>query len=223
MTTPAFIRLVAASGIAAVGLQAMAANDPAPDRIAGGHEWVFTALLDGKPIGEHRFSIDTRGDERELKSDARFDVKFLGFNAYRYRHKATEHWRGDCLEKISTSTDDNGKPFTVKGERSGDTLQVKLNSGAESLPGCVMSFAYWNPAILKQTKLLNAQTGKLESVRIARAGTTPVEVRGKTVQAVQWRITGPESPIDLLLSPEGDWIGLDSTVSGNRRLTYRLP
>ena len=213
----------AALALAFAALHANAATDLAPEHVADGREWVFTALLDGKPIGEHRFSVKASGDERQLTSDARFDVKFLGFSAYRYRHQATEHWRGDCLDRISANTDDNGKPFTVKGERSGDALQVKASAGAETLPGCVMSFAYWNPAILKQTKLLNAQTGKLEPVRIARVGTTPVEVRGKTVQAVAWHISGPDSPIDVLLSPEGEWIGLDSTVAGNRRLTYRLP
>ena len=223
MNASRLARLTAAFALAAASLNAIAATELAPEARAVGREWVFTALLDGKPIGEHRFSVKAQGDDRQLTSEARFDVKFFGFTAYRYRHQATEHWRGDCLDRITASTDDNGKPFTVKGERSGDALQVKANVGAESLPGCVMSFAYWNPAILKQTKLLNAQTGKLEPVRIARGGTTPVAVRGKTVQAVAWQITGPDSPIDVLLSPEGEWIGLDSTVSGNRRLTYRLP
>ena len=36
------------------------------------------------------------------------------------------------------------------------------------------------------------------------------------------RLTGPEQPIDLWYAASGAWIGLDSTVTGGRKLTYRL-
>ena len=52
-------------------------------------EWNFRALLDGKPISQHRFSvtayagakagaIGALGDERRVISEASFAVKFLG-------------------------------------------------------------------------------------------------------------------------------------------------
>ena len=62
---------------------------------AGATEWNFRALLDDKPIGTHRFSVVTQGDERQVVSEASFKVRFLGFTAYHYRHQATEQWRGD--------------------------------------------------------------------------------------------------------------------------------
>ena len=86
-----------------------------------------------------------------------------------------------------------------------------------------MSFAYWNPAIQAQTQLLNAQTGKLESVRILRLAAGSIEARGQVVAASGFRITGPAHPIDVWYSAEGDWIGLDSVVGGGKTLSYRLP
>jgi hypothetical protein len=177
---------------------------------SGETDWNFRALLDGKPIGSHRFSLSPGpGDERTLVSEADFAVKILGLTAYRYHHRATEHWRGDSLTDISASTDDDGKVTTV-------------HLGPEALSAGAMSFAYWNPKIQTRTRLLNAQTGRFENVQISRVGAGTLSVRGVPVPAVRWRITGAKQPIDVWYSDQGEWIGLDSVVDGAHKLSYRL-
>jgi hypothetical protein len=190
----------------------------------------FTVFLDGKPIGEHRFVVSGPAEAREVLSDARFTVKLLGLTVYRYRHQATERWRGDCLDSLSATTDDDGSMSRVRTEPAGEGLSVTaaVGAGAGSAPmvralsGCVMSFAYWNPAMRHQSRLLNAQTGKAETVRVSRLGDGPIEVRGQPVAATRWRIEGPPQPIDVWYSAQGEWVGLDSTLEGGRQLTYRL-
>ena len=198
----------AAIGLAMACITAAAASDPLAPPTG---EWTFRALLDGKPIGQHRFSVSGEGDERQVVSEADFAVKFLGITAYRYRHKATEQWRDNCLTALNSTTDDDGTPRSVHADQNDATLK-----------GCVMSFAYWNPAIQTQTRLLNAQTGKLESVQVRRIGSGSVEVRGKPVEATEFRITGAANPIAIWYSARGEWLGLDSTVAGGRKLSYRL-
>ncbi|MBB1602050.1 DUF6134 family protein [Variovorax sp. UMC13] len=203
-------------GLCAVGGSALAAESN------------FAAFLDGKPIGEHRFVVGGPAEAREVLSDARFNVKLLGLTVYRYRHQATERWRGDCLDSLSASTDDDGTLSRVRTEPAGEGLSVLTETGvgtapvARSLPGCVMSFAYWNPAMRSQSRLLNAQTGKAEAVRVSRIGSAPIEVRGRSLTATRWRIEGPPQPIDVWYSAQGEWVGLDSTLEGGRLLTYRL-
>lgn len=201
-------------GLCAVGGSALAAESN------------FAAFLDGKPIGEHRFVVGGSAEAREVLSDARFNVKLLGLTVYRYRHQAAERWRGDCLDSLSASTDDDGTLSRVRTEPSGAGLSVTAETGPAQavrvLPGCVMSFAYWNPAMRSQTRLLNAQTGKAETVRVSRVGSGPIEVRGQPVTATRWRIEGPPQPIDVWYSAEGEWVGLDSTLEGGRLLSYRL-
>lgn len=192
------------------GVAAIAANAEALAAPTG--EWNFRALLDGTPIGQHRFSVTGEGEERKVVSEANFAVKFLGITAYRYQHKATEQWRDNCLTALNSTTVDDGKPESVR---------VAQNDAA--LRGCVMSFAYWNPAIQDQTRLLNAQNGKLEAVQVKRMGNGPIEVRGKPVEATEFRITGAANPITVWYSQRGEWVGLDSTVAGGRKLSYRLP
>lgn len=198
----------AAIGLALCGAALAASAEPAA---APTGEWNFRASLDGKPIGQHRFSVSGEGEERKVVSEANFTVKFLGITAYRYQHKATEQWRDNCLTALESNTDDDGKPERVRTDRNDAVLK-----------GCVMSFAYWNPAIQSQRRLFNAQTGKLETVQVKRIGAGSVEVRGKPVEAIEFRITGPANPIVVWYSAQGEWVGLDSTVAGGRKLSYRL-
>jgi Family of unknown function (DUF6134) len=211
-------RLLLASAAALV----VWAASPARAELPPGGSWNFRVLLDGKPIGTHRFTLTSEGGQRVLKSVAAFDVKLLGFTAYRYRHEATEQWQGDCLAALTAKTDDDGKALTVKAQREGESLDLQGPKGKQRLDGCVMSFAYWLPAMLKQSQLLNAQTGEYEKVKIEPLGDDKVEAQGKTVAAKHYRITGPEQPVELWYGADGDWLALESSVSGGKRkLTYR--
>ena len=186
--------------------------------------YAFQALLDGKPIGEHRFTVVTDGASRLVTSEADFKVTLLGFTAYRYHHHAQEQWAGDCLTSLTSSTDDDGKAASVRLVRRGDVDEITTGQGHSSVDGCLMTYAYWNPAMLSQSRLLNPQTGKVDAVKVERVGAGRVLVRGAEVEAVDWRVSGGESPIDVWVASSGEWVGLDSVVAGGKhRLSYRLP
>jgi len=212
---------LAAALLATLGGVAQAADEaPRP----GTRSWPFKAFLDDKPIGEHRFTVVTDGATRKVTSEADFAVKLFGFTAFRYHHHAEEQWAGECLAGLVSSTDDDGKPASVKLVRQGDANQIATRTGTQSEPGCLMTYAYWNPAMREQKRLLNPQTGKVDAVKVERVGTGRVKVGGQEVAATDWRITGGESPIDVWVSDAGDWVGLDSMVSkGKHKLSYRLP
>ena len=194
--------------------------------------WNFRVFLDDTPIGRHSFALRRDGDESELRSEARFEVKVLFVTAYRYAHQAVERWRGNCLSALTASTDDDGQRQSVEtrggagvpgaGRLEPGRLEVVRREGSQPLSGCVMTYAYWNPDILQQTRLLNAQTGEWDPVRISDAGEERIAVRGVPVSARRYRIAGPKHPIDVWYSAQREWLALESTVAGGRKLKYRI-
>lgn len=184
--------------------------------------WDFQVFLDDDPIGYHRFTLDEERDGQGMKIEARFEVKVLFVTAYRYTHEASELWRGSCLAKLDARTNDDGTRLVTEAVADARRLTVSTARGSASVEGCVMSFAYWNPEILRQSHLLNVQTGEYQAVRIADMGDERIAVRGAPVMAKHYRITGPKNPIDLWYSTQSDWLALESTVSGGRRLRYRI-
>jgi hypothetical protein len=187
---------------------------------ANGREWRFEVLLDDKPVGFHEFRLSDIGQVRELHSEARLRVKFLGLTVYDYAHRSEELWRDGCLQRIDARTDDNGEDFHVRGDVSNGRLQVKNATGAAGLPGCVMTFAYWNPAILQQQRLLNAQTGEYVDVSVQPLGESSPPQSGDP-PAAHYRIRSADVAIDLWYSADHDWLALSSITPEGYRLQYR--
>ncbi|HYP83127.1 DUF6134 family protein [Variovorax sp.] len=185
--------------------------------------WTFTVLLDGEPIGEHRFVVATKADgSRQVISEARFQVRLLGVPVYRYEHRAEETWQGDCLQSLQASTLDGGESTRVDVRTAQGKLDIRTAQGQEQIDGCLMTFAYWNPAMQRQNQLLNVQTGRVERVQLTRAATAQIDVQGRMLSAQRWRLSGVERPLDIWWTTDGQWVGLDATVSGGRKLAYRL-
>ena len=196
-----------------------AASSPAAP--AAGGEWNFRVLLDGKEVGWHRYVVRGDGASTEVESRAQFDVRFLMLNAYSYRHTARERWRGACLDELESRTETNGRVEEAAAVAYDDAVVVDGPSGDARLPGCVMSFAYWDPRILRATRLLNSQTGELLPVSIADRGTERINDAGRTVAATRHRLSAPDLQIDLWYA-DGRWVALEAPTPGGRTLRYEL-
>lgn len=200
--------------IAAMGLAPLASASNTGD-------WIFQVFLDERPIGEQHFRVDRQGEGWRAEIAARFGVDFLFFNVYNYRHENTEVWQDGCLQSLDAETDDNGTRYRLEGERQGDQFRLMINGEETLLPACVMSFAYWNPDILQQSRLLNTQDGRYMPVTITRVGEESIEVLEQSVAAVQYRLDAEELHIDLWYAQDdGRWLKLESLVK-NSRLVFQ--
>lgn len=200
----------------------LAALAPAAATSSTDQEWRFRVLLDEREVGDHVFRVEERGGERRVTSDARFTVKFLFIDAYSYIHQARERWQGDCLTAIEARTDDNGRQLAVRGTRTAGRFEVAADKARAELPACVMSFAYWNPAMLRQARLLNAQTGEFVAVRVEPLGQEALTVRGQPVAAQRYALHAPDFRIDVWYAADRDWVQLESRTEGGRLLRYLI-
>jgi Domain of unknown function (DUF6134) len=190
--------------------------------IAADAEWQFRVLLDGKEIGTHTFTVVQEGTTRSVQSRAEFDVRFLFFTAYSYEHTNAEQWTGNCLASIDARTVTNSKRQEVEGKQTASGFVVRNADGSETLPDCVMTFAYWNPAFLSQSQLLNPQTGEFLSVDVARLPADSLTVRGVRQEAEAYKVTAKDTEVSVWYSRDQEWLALESTARGGRIIRYEL-
>lgn len=184
--------------------------------------WNFSVLLDGSKIGYHTFHVTESSGVKSVRSEARFDVKFLFFNAFKYRHNNSERWRNDCLVEMDSSTNSNGKRFEVSGARTEYGFVVDAGAEANELPECVMTFAYWNPDFLQQPRLLNPQSGEFLDVNVTDLGSQQIDVRGEQVDALAYSVTARKMQLKVWYSQNGEWLALESLAKGGRVIRYEL-
>jgi len=190
--------------------------------VGDGESWRFRVYLDDREIGYHHFHLAANGEIRQLRSVADFEYRLLFVKLFDYEHENRETWTGDCLQRIESHTDANGTRFRLEGQRRPDGFQVDGSAGEQTLPDCVMSFAYWNPAFLRQERLLNSQDGEYLEVEVSQPVAEWLQVRGERRPAVRYRVQAGELSLDLWYSTDDEWLALESEVQGGRTLRYEL-
>jgi hypothetical protein len=189
--------------------------------------WDFAVFLDDQAIGSHRFHLSPNGNSAVLQSEARFDVKVWFVPVFSYWHRNTETWADGCLHSIEATTDNNGETLEVKGKAMDGGFVVGNRDGEADLSGCVMTFAYWNPAILGAERLLNAQTGVYENISVTLEGEEILKIEDRPVATERFRLRAQSGDIILWYSKaERHWVGLSAPAKGQRRLNYlasRIP
>ena len=190
--------------------------------MAAEQEWRFRVYLDETEIGYHDFVLEAADNQLVLQSEASFEYRLLFVKLYGYEHENTETWSGGCLTAIESRTDANGKPFEVSGSLDGDRFVLNGTAGQVELPSCNMSFAYWNPAFLKQQHLINTQNGEVLEIEVSEPERVEIEVRGVLQPALRYRLGAGEMKIELWYSENHEWLALENEARGGRRLRYQL-
>lgn len=183
--------------------------------------WSFDVFVDDRLIGEHTFELKSAEEQLILTTKARFEVKILFFTAFRYDHSNTEIWDDRGLVRIDSVTDSNGDQYRVLGERGREAFSLTTQGGEQALPSEIMTFAYWNPAILEARQLLNSQTGEFLEVDVTEQGVEEIPFAEATIEARRYDLRLEQGPITLWYGKEDQrWTALESVTEGGRRLRY---
>ena len=183
-------------------------------------EILFDVFLGKKRIGEHSFLFAPSSNGIKVQSRASFDYRLFNITLYNYEHFSEEYYDSEnCLEKINSSTLTETKirgsvKQKIAGQRKDNGFLIKGSNEEQLDKNCVMPFAYWNPEILEQTSLLNAQTGKEVDITVREL--PAIEAGAK------YSMEGENLSIEVQYSEKGSWISLQSKVGKGRNLMYVL-
>jgi len=134
----------------------------------------FDVMRKGKDIGEHRFNFSSSAKAYtvNVSTDIVVKVRLIKLTEYSFQYSSVEIWKNGKLQKLSSTTNDDGTPHA-------------LNSGhSASLPASL-----WNVDIVRSKKLLNTIDGTIMSVRGADLGSEMVPTKSSKVLAHHYRLS----------------------------------
>jgi Family of unknown function (DUF6134) len=186
-------------------------------------EWAFDVYLDKSKIGKHTFTFNNNN----LTSRAKFNVKILFINAYKYDHTSKEEWQNDCLSNIDVNTIENKITTKVTGKKAATGFEISDGKTTQTLPECVMTFAYWNPKILTQSKLLNPQNAEYLDTNFEKLANETINVKGKPTEATHYKLKGAlegknKLNIELWYNQNNEWVALKSITPEGYSISYKL-
>lgn len=148
----------------------------------------FDVMRKGKDIGDHSYSFTgTSGDFTvNVVTDIAVKVPLIRMTAYSFKHASVENWQGGKLQKLSSTTNDDGEPH-------------QLSTGSKgALPASL-----WNEDIVHSAQLMNTIDGNIMSIRVADLGTETVKTKRGNVSAHHYRLSGGLAR-DLWYDDEGN-------------------
>ena len=123
----------------------------------------FTIFVDGKPAGECRLTYAVGEDGSETRSgSADVRVKHL-LKTYRYHFDGSEVWKGGRLQRLRSTTDDDGKTYSVDAVTGPTGLRVTANGRISSMRAEAWPTTYWRlpAAELREQPLTLLDTDKI--------------------------------------------------------------
>ena len=90
-----------------------------------------------------------------------------------------------------------------------------------------MTFAYWNPKIIAQSKLLNPQNGEWLDTKFTHLGSETIDVKNKKIEANHYKLDGSlngksKLKIELWYSANNEWLALKSITPEGYTINYKL-
>lgn len=172
----------------------------------------FDVWMDDRPLGSHDYRFSRKGDLLQVDSSARFNLKVLFVNVFRYNHDARELWQGPCLTALNSDTTTNGEQ---------ETLELLF-----SVDECAGTYAYWDRARLERPELTNAQTGKKEQALWSEPDAAPLPKPGKKKNNIpaltgltHYQLTTDSATFLLWYDKQGRCLAMQTTNDG-RTITY---
>ena len=173
----------------------------------------FQVFINDREVGRHEFLIHRKNRQIEVDSSLNIEFKAMGLFKMQYTHRASEIWRDGCLQSLISETKKRGKQINVEAHLIDSGMLVKGSELAQTLNGCVRTFAYWNPQFLSEDYLLNAENGEYVPVKVTSS--TLGNNSGSKVS-----IQGSKVDIQLEYDTAGEWLSLQSELKMGGILRY---
>jgi hypothetical protein len=181
----------------------------------------FAVFVDGKRGGDFHMTIQHSEDGTDtVTAQANVRISYLGgLKVYRYTYRGTETWKAGRLQRFDSSSNDDGKEFTVSGLAAGKGLRLRVNGQDRVVRPDVWLTTYWHspdPRFRNRAvPLLDADTGEELAGNLIYAGLTPLNVAGQVQRCAAYQVNG-NTPWELWFDGQERLVRLKSISDGHR-------
>jgi len=172
----------------------------------------FAVVRDGDQIGTYVLSFRQTNDRIDVTVKTRIAVKIAYITVYRFDHDGHETWQNGRLVQMETKTHDDGTDHKLQVLPDGTGKLRVIGDGKEmTARPDVVPASLWNPAFIRTNALMDSLVGKPLDIRIADRGEETVTVKGKSVKARHYSMTGE---LARELWYDENWVLVHMTLKG---------
>jgi hypothetical protein len=173
-----------------LGQLLLVATTGALPTIGHGSGCVFAIERNGEEIGRHEVTFKQRGGRLEVRIKVTVDYRFLSIPVYRFEHDAHEIWKDGTLQELRAITNDNGESFDVVVRPQASGLLLYVNGEEHDVRRDAVPSSLWRQDMARSGQMINPADGEVMSVKVSAAKWVQMTVRGATIRAQKFVMTG---------------------------------
>ena len=182
----------------------------------------FIIFYKGDPVGSHTVVTAPETGEIRVNTEINIAVKALFFTVYAYTHDSEERWRKGRLVFLKSETADNDGTLYVDGTSTPYGFQVNSRIGPFIAPAdSLTSNSMWNPLILEQDTLIDAQHGGIIGVSVRRLADEHIPILDRQITAARYRFITPYIAGSIWYDDSSRWVHGEFERDGHM-IEYRL-
>lgn len=190
---------------ALAGISGLAASRAALARcpISSPRNLGFDIYRGSKNIGSHSIRFATKNGVLVAATHISITVKLAFITLLDLRHESEEHWESARLIRLDSTTHEDKETFKVQGEATEDGFRVRSEGGIENVGSGIMTTnTLWDPCILDQTEVIDAQHGGIVGIVVKHLGEEEIEAGKRRMRAMKSHFILPEASGDLWFTSE---------------------
>ena len=147
-------------------------------------------------------------------------VRLLGIPVYSFDYTSLEKWSDGELSHLDVDVKDGADQIKISSQLSKEGLTVTYPSGTYVVYGPIISTNHWNADIVKQSRVLNTLTGKINQVKLIKRGKEIIPIKDGTILATRYDYTGELTDTSVWYDSNGRWSKLEFKARDGSTVEY---
>lgn len=178
----------------------------------------FTVMRGRSKIGLHTVEFRHRPAGLTVHTVIDLAVRVVLITVFRYQHECEDVWASGRLVALRSRTNEDGKRYAVEATAEPDGIRV-VGPGGPLVVGSrlLTSNSLWDPLLVEQQRLIDAQHGGEIGLVVHRHGTESLVLAGtEPIVARRFQILTPHYGGLLWYDATGRWVKGSFEVRGER-------
>jgi len=169
----------------------------------------FDVVRNGEVVGQHATTFLQDGSDLTVKSKMNLKITLFGIPVYLFDYTSVEKWSDGVLSRLDVDVKDGADQFKISSSLNAEGLIITSPSGTFTARGPIISTNHWNADVVRQSRVLNTLTGKINQVDFINKGEERIPIKDSYILATRYDYSGELTDTSVWYDSRGRWSKLE--------------
>jgi hypothetical protein len=180
----------------------------------------FDVVRNGEVVGQHVTTFLRDGSDLTVESKMNLKITLLGIPVYSFNYASVEKWSDGVLSRLDVDVEDGADQIKISSLPNTEGLTIISPSGTFTARGPIISTNHWNADVVRQSRVLNTLTGKINQVKLISKGEERIPIKDNHIMATRYDYSGEITDTSVWYDSQGRWSKLEFKARDGSTVEY---